>query len=75
MPMMSQGGMRTCAYDVEANGVHMSQVCQAGELDQWHLYLVDWGYNTEQERNTAGQNERIAVVNISQLQYACGQHV
>lgn len=46
------------------------QVCKVAELDHWHLYLVDWGYNTEQERETAGKNKRIRVVDMAQLQNA-----
>ena len=31
-------------------------------LDAWQLYLVDWGYNTEDERKRANSNERISVI-------------
>ncbi|KAK9800246.1 hypothetical protein WJX73_005837 [Symbiochloris irregularis] len=48
----------------------LDKVCKVAELDHWHLYLVDWGYNTEQERSTAGKNKRISVVNMERLQKA-----
>jgi hypothetical protein len=31
-------------------------------LDQWRLYLVDWGYNTPEERERAAANPRIQVI-------------
>lgn len=46
------------------------QVCQVKELDHWMLYLVDWGYNTKQEREQASSNPRIQVVNHQQLSQA-----
>lgn len=49
------------------------QVCKVKELEHWMLYLVDWGYNTEQEREQAAQNPRIHVVNHQQLSQAIQQ--
>lgn len=49
------------------------QVCQVKELDHWMLYLVDWGYNTKQEREQAASNSRIHVVNHQQLSQAISQ--
>ena len=49
------------------------QVCQVKELDHWMLYLVDWGYNTKQEREQAANNPRIQVVNHQQLSQAITQ--
>ena len=49
------------------------QVCQVKELDHWMLYLVDWGYNTKQEREEAAGNPRIHVVNHQELSQAIRQ--
>ena len=46
------------------------QVCQVKELDHWQLYLVDWGYNTQQERDRAADNPRIHVVSHDQMSKA-----
>lgn len=32
------------------------------ELNQWQLYLVDWGYNTEAERRRAAADPRITLL-------------
>jgi len=31
-------------------------------LEGWRLYLVDWGYNTEEERATASADDRIQLI-------------
>lgn len=46
------------------------QVCKEEALKSWQLYLVDWGYNTVEERERAAQNPRIHVVSLQQLQDA-----
>ena len=43
------------------------QVAKDPKLDRWELYLVDWGYNTSEERERAAQNPRIQVVNTQQF--------
>ena len=48
------------------------QVCKEEALKSWQLYLVDWGYNTVEERERAAQNPRIHVVSLQQLQDATG---
>ena len=48
------------------------QVCKEEALKGWQLYLVDWGYNTVEERQRAAQNPRIHVVSLQQLQSATG---
>ena len=42
------------------------------DLDHWKLYLVDWGYNTREERSRAAANPRIQVVKRDQLAFAMG---
>ena len=41
-------------------------------LSSWQLYLVDWGYNTEDERQRALSNPRVSVVSLQELQQAAG---
>jgi hypothetical protein len=48
----------------------LRQVCEIKELEHWTLYLVDWGYNTKQERERAAKNPRVHVVNHEQLSRA-----
>jgi hypothetical protein len=48
------------------------QVCKVPELEDWQLYLVDWGYNTEEERKRAEANSRISVINKAQMEAAVG---
>jgi len=33
-------------------------------LDAWGLYLVDWGYNTPEERASAAAHPRITVLDV-----------
>lgn len=43
------------------------QVAKLESLAQYRLYLVDWGYNTAEERRRAAANERIEVVDIKRF--------
>ena len=43
----------------------LEKVCKTDDLDEWELFLVDWGYNTESERARAAANDRITVIDIS----------
>ncbi|KAK9869089.1 hypothetical protein WJX84_009307 [Apatococcus fuscideae] len=45
----------------------LEKVIDDKELDHWKLYLVDWGYNTREERARATSNPRIQVVKRDQL--------
>lgn len=40
---------------------------QVPSLNNWELYLVDWGYNTPQERDEAEQHPRVKVINVQQF--------
>lgn len=44
---------------------------QVPELNHWKLYLVDWGYNTEQERARARENARITVIGVREFADLC----
>ncbi len=35
-------------------------------LDDWKLYLVDWGYNTLEERQRAEANPRIQLLSLGE---------
>ncbi len=48
------------------------QVCEVDALSSWQLYLVDWGYNTAEERERAAKNPRISVMNLEELQQETG---
>eukprot|EP00955_Chlamydomonas_euryale_P071756 361190-Chlamydomonas_euryale.AAC.2 len=41
------------------------QVCKEDAMAGWDLYLVDWGYNTAEERQRAAANPRITVIGVS----------
>jgi hypothetical protein len=38
------------------------QVAKDSKLESWELFLVDWGYNTVEERKRASGNPRIKVI-------------
>ena len=38
---------------------------QVRALDAWKLYLVDWGYNTPEERAAAAAHPRITVLDVA----------
>ena len=42
----------------------LEKVCKADGLDDWELFLVDWGYNTATERERAAANPRIEVIGV-----------
>lgn len=50
---------------VEDRLATLKNVIKERELDQWNLYLGDWGYNTEKEREDAAGIGRIKVIQLS----------
>ena len=50
----------------------MLQVCKVPELADWQLYLVDWGYNTAEERQQAEANPRIEVIGKARMRALAG---
>ena len=36
-------------------------------MNKWNLYLVDWGYNTAEERERARKNPRIEVIGVERF--------
>lgn len=45
----------------------LEKVAADETMKRWKLYLVDWGYNTEEERERARRNERIEVVGVERF--------
>lgn len=50
----------------------LEKVCKIADLESWQLYLVDWGYNTEAERQRAEANPRINLLSLDTLAAATG---
>ncbi|KAG2404305.1 uncharacterized protein HKW66_Vig0112270 [Vigna angularis] len=50
---------------VEDRLATLKNVIKDPELDQWNLYLGNWGYNTQQEREEAAAIPRIHVLELS----------
>ncbi len=46
----------------------LDKVSQDPRLRQWQLYLVDWGYNTPEERARAKASSRIQLINKEQFE-------
>ena len=45
----------------------LQQVTQQDDLDFVSLYLADWGYNLESDRNLAETDERIQLLCLAQF--------
>ncbi|KAF5835320.1 hypothetical protein DUNSADRAFT_7552 [Dunaliella salina] len=45
----------------------LEKVAKDPKLEGWELYLVDWGYNTVEERARASQHPRIHVISTQQF--------
>ncbi|KAH1199763.1 hypothetical protein GmHk_18G053037 [Glycine max] len=50
---------------VEDRLATLKNVIKEPELDNWNLYLVNWGFNTQKEREEAQANPRIQVIELS----------
>jgi hypothetical protein len=51
----------------------LEKVCARDGLEKWELFLVDWGYNTEEERARARANPRIRVVDVETFAETLGE--
>ena len=49
-----------------------TQVASLPDLAPWCLYLVDWGYNTPEERARAAAHPRIEVVGVERFRALAG---
>lgn len=59
-------------YFVEDKLSTLEKVASLDHLHNWKLFLVDWGYNTLQERERAAANDRIEVIGINEFQQLAG---
>ncbi|XP_004492756.1 uncharacterized protein [Cicer arietinum] len=50
---------------VEDRFATLKNVIKEPELDKWSLYLVDWGYNTQKEKDEAAANPRIQLLELN----------
>ncbi|XP_020219430.1 uncharacterized protein LOC109802460 isoform X2 [Cajanus cajan] len=50
---------------VEDRLTTLKNVIKEPELDNWNLYLVNWGFNTQKEREEAAANPRIQLLELS----------
>ncbi|KAL2330285.1 hypothetical protein Fmac_017866 [Flemingia macrophylla] len=50
---------------VEDRLATLKNVIKEPELDNWNLYLVNWGFNTQKEREEAAANPRIQLLELS----------
>ncbi|GAU39482.1 hypothetical protein TSUD_159140 [Trifolium subterraneum] len=50
---------------VEDRLATLKNVIKEPELDNWNLYLVNWGFNTQKERDEAAANPRIQLLELS----------
>ncbi|CAB4270025.1 unnamed protein product [Prunus armeniaca] len=50
---------------VEDRLATLKNVIKEPELDGWNLYLGDWGYNTQKEREEAATIPRIRILELS----------
>ena len=57
----------TSFHFVEDKLSTLEKVAADESMKKWNLYLVDWGYNTEEERERARGNERIEVVGVERF--------
>jgi len=63
---------RASYHFVEDKMGTLEKVCKVPELEGWQLYLVDWGYNTAEERRRAEENPRITLLSLDTLPQATG---
>ncbi|KAH6757833.1 hypothetical protein C2S51_038630 [Perilla frutescens var. frutescens] len=52
---------------VEDRFATLKNVIKEPELNKWNLYLGDWGYNTQKERNEAAGYSRIQLLQLSEF--------
>ncbi|XP_058754691.1 uncharacterized protein LOC131627845 [Vicia villosa] len=50
---------------VEDRFATLKNVIKEPELDNWNLYLVDWGFNTQKERDEAAADPRVQLLELS----------
>ena len=67
LQMLQERHPGTGYHFVEDKYSTLKKVEKEGSLDAWNLYLVDWGYNVQAERDEAEKSDRINMVDIAQF--------
>jgi len=67
LQMLQERHPGTRYHFVEDKYSTLKKVEKEGSLDAWNLYLVDWGYNVQAERDEAEKSDRINMVDIAQF--------
>lgn len=67
LEMLQERHPDTQYHFVEDKYSTLVKVEQCPSLDAWNLYLVDWGFNVQKERDAATASDRINMVDISQF--------
>jgi hypothetical protein len=55
------------AHFVEDKLATLQKIEKDKDLEDYHLYLVDWGYNTESEKQYARDSTRIELINSARF--------
>mmetsp|Transcript_40753 Transcript_40753/g.68249 ORF Transcript_40753/g.68249 Transcript_40753/m.68249 type:complete len:338 (+) Transcript_40753:127-1140(+) len=64
---LQEGASGAALHFVEDKLSTLQKVIKEPALDDWNLYLVDWGYNTVEEREWAAANDRINLIGIDEF--------
>ena len=67
LQMLQERHPGTRYHFVEDKYSTLKKVEKESTLDAWNLYLVDWGYNVQAERDEATASERLNMVDIAQF--------
>jgi len=67
LQMLQERHPGTRYHFVEDKYSTLKKVEKESTLDAWNLYLVDWGYNVQSERDEATASGRINMVDIAQF--------
>ena len=67
LQMLQERHPGTRYHFVEDKYSTLKKVEKDPALDAWNLYLVDWGYNVQAERDDATASDRINMVDIAQF--------
>lgn len=67
LEMLQERHPDTEYHFVEDKYSTLKKVEACSSLDRWNLYLVDWGYNVQKERDAASASERLNMVDIAQF--------
>ena len=72
LEMLQERHPDTRYHFVEDKFSTLEKVIACPSLEDWNLYLVDWGYNTRPERDAASKNSRIQLIDIGTMSRLAG---